>query len=304
MSFLLRAPTDADIPALVALEHAEAVERGKKPAGDENDIRQRWGYPAYDRERHERVAVVDGNVVGVGALFCEGGQAHGGGYVLPAYRGRGIGRALLDHTIATARDEPAVGELHVWTHTAVAGAVALYESTPGSEYLRTFVHMTNHAPADVAPPAWPEGVELRPLDGDALIDAVVEAHDNSFIDHWNFIPSDRDEWAHELASPNEDPALWLVAFSGERVAGFNIVRVRKGKDVVRGSLGPIGTVRGFRGIGLGRALLRHGVRALVERGVSEVVLGVDMENPNGALGLYERNGFVRDGEGRVYRIKY
>jgi mycothiol synthase len=44
------------------------------------------------------------------------------------------------------------------------------------------------------------------------------------------------------------------------------------------------------------------VRALAARGVVEVRLGVDTQNPSGAVRLYEANGFEQTQEGRVYRI--
>jgi len=75
-----------------------------------------------------------------------------------------------------------------------------------------------------------------------------------------------------------------------------------GASVLRGDLGPIGTMRAYRGIGLGRALLRHGTRDLAARGAQEVVLGVDSENPNGAVRLYSGHGYEVTHEGRAYRL--
>lgn len=56
-------------------------------------------------------------------------------------------------------------------------------------------------------------------------------------------------------------------------------------------------------LGLGRALLRHGTRELARRGAAEVMLGIDSENPNGAVRLYPGNGYEVTNEGRVYRMK-
>ena len=60
----------------------------------------------------------------------------------------------------------------------------------------------------------------------------------------------------------------------------------------------------FRGIGLGRALLRHGLLELAARGAIDVGLGVDSKNPSGAVGLYERNGFEHTTSLRVFSIDF
>lgn len=53
----------------------------------------------------------------------------------------------------------------------------------------------------------------------------------------------------------------------------------------------LGTRRGFRKLGLGRAMLLSGLQALQQAGVETALLGVDSENPSGALHLYESAGF-------------
>ncbi|BDA68429.1 hypothetical protein CAL7716_025950 [Calothrix sp. PCC 7716] len=60
-----------------------------------------------------------------------------------------------------------------------------------------------------------------------------------------------------------------------------------------GNVGILGVRRGFRKIGLGRAMLLSGLHCLKQAGVDTVRLGVDADNPNGALRLYESVGFQK-----------
>jgi ribosomal protein S18 acetylase RimI-like enzyme len=53
----------------------------------------------------------------------------------------------------------------------------------------------------------------------------------------------------------------------------------------------LGTRRGFRRIGLGRAMLLAGLNQLKIAGMEMAKIGVDADNPNGALQLYESVGF-------------
>ena len=57
-----------------------------------------------------------------------------------------------------------------------------------------------------------------------------------------------------------------------------------------GWVGTLGVRPGWRRRGLGETLLRASFRALHERGLRRVGLGVDTENVTGALRLYERVG--------------
>ena len=53
--------------------------------------------------------------------------------------------------------------------------------------------------------------------------------------------------------------------------------------------------------GLARALVAESLRAFRDDGMTSAVLGVDAENPTGALGVYESNGFRVHRKGLNYR---
>jgi len=61
--------------------------------------------------------------------------------------------------------------------------------------------------------------------------------------------------------------------------------------VRRGWLDSVFTRRPWRRRGLANALIARSLVKIRERGMTSAVLGVDADNPTGALGLYERNGF-------------
>lgn len=288
-----------DFGAVASLLRVEEQELGEEPAYTEDLVRIEWTAAGSSLERDTRTIVDAGAIVAVASVRRRGEQVHGHGYVHPEHRGRGFGSLLMRWMLDEARARGA-HEFHTWARPSNPSAIALVERF-GFEHARTFLTMYNTSPLDVAAPVWPDGIELRPLEGDALLEAVAVAYDASFCDHWNFHPMDRARLEAWLAPPLGDPSLWFVAFAGDEPAGMCLnVLFRRGEDLV-GDLGPIGTTRPYRGIGLGRALLRHSVQALAARGARAVELGVDADNPNGALRLYERNGFSVVREGRAYR---
>ena len=73
--------------------------------------------------------------------------------------------------------------------------------------------------------------------------------------------------------------------------------------MARGWLEHISVRRPWRGRGLGRALTAEGLRRLRAAGMTEAMLGVDAENPTGALGLYERLGFEVHQRTTAYRLE-
>ena len=85
------------------------------------------------------------------------------------------------------------------------------------------------------------------------------------------------------------------------IAGFCLCSLydEENKRVGRreGWIGELGTIRGWRRKGLGRALLLHGLHSLKSEGLDTALLGVDSESLTGAQHLYESVGFrIRDRE--------
>jgi len=306
VSFTLRAPRDQDLDALVALVRASEAENGDGATTSPDDILNEWGFPRFDRDRHQRVVEADGRLIAWVDLWVREGEAHAGGWVRTEHRGRGIGTALIDWSIEAARVEPDVLQMFTGSNIRREDAIALIEGYGGFEYARSFFQMIHRSPGDASAPDWPEGVALARLDGEELARASVEAHDGSFIDHWNYHPVPIEDYVHWLRHPDTDPDMWFIARADDgAVAGFCLCFVERAAETGRriGWVAQLGTTRPFRRIGLGRALLRHGLRVLAERGVDEVRLGVDAENLSGALGFYTRAGFEVMRESRVYRLK-
>ena len=152
---------------------------------------------------------------------------------------------------------------------------------------------------------FPEGFTLRHAEGEADLEPWVEMCNQTFIDHWNFHPTTVEEHKHWLSSPNYNPELDLICiasdgtFAAFAFCGFDPAD-NAANNRSEGWIYELGTRRGFRKIGLGRATLLAGMKKLKEAGLATAVLGVDSENPTGALGLYESVGFTKVSTGVTY----
>jgi GNAT superfamily N-acetyltransferase len=139
----------------------------------------------------------------------------------------------------------------------------------------------------------PEGIETRPITRDTpLLRRIWEAEVEAFRDHFGARePTERD-WAFFLDEPGRDLALWFIAFDGEEIAGGVRCVVKPNADGIReGWLEPVFTRRAWRRRGIARALIARSLVGLREYGVGRAALGVDLQNPNQALRLYESSGF-------------
>ncbi|GGT77247.1 N-acetyltransferase [Streptomyces atratus] len=157
---------------------------------------------------------------------------------------------------------------------------------------------------DLAAPA----AESPPLSGVRFVsyaekrkERARSALNDAFRDHWGTQPVTAAEWATGDRLSAFRPDLSVLAVTpgtreGERVVGFVFVDVNQEEWPLRG--GPFGYVtsvgvrREARGQGLARAMLAHVLRALRADGLNHAVLDVDVENPTGALGLYQGPGFT------------
>ncbi|HUP27316.1 MAG TPA: GNAT family N-acetyltransferase, partial [Chloroflexia bacterium] len=164
------------------------------------------------------------------------------------------------------------------------------------------VHPLNE---EIPEPKFPEGYTLRHKEGAEEAEKWVECFNQSFIDHWNFFPETVEDHVHWLKSPHYRKELDLVAIAPDgSFAAFCFCGIdpedNKRNNRKDGWIHILGTRRGHRKIGLGTAMLLSGLRKLKEEGMETGKLGVDAENPTGALQLYEANGFTKATTGVSY----
>jgi ribosomal protein S18 acetylase RimI-like enzyme len=220
------------------------------------------------------------------------------GFVDPAWRRRGLGQAMLGYNESRLRaiaqsHPPGAKAFQVWASDRQAGAHALFL---GASYrpVRFMIEMVRSAAVPLQPAPMPAGLEVRPVRPEHVA-AIWQARDEAYQDHWGYTPSTEEDYRRWLASPLFNPALWKVAWEGSRVAGMVLNRVNEEENAWnrrrRGYTQDIFVLRPWRRRGLARALLTQSIEMFRGLGMDETALGVDAQNPSGALALYESVGY-------------
>jgi ribosomal protein S18 acetylase RimI-like enzyme len=83
----------------------------------------------------------------------------------------------------------------------------------------------------------------------------------------------------------------------------NVINEHENRELgrLRGLLDSVFVRRAWRGRGLGAALVARSLVLLRDSGMTSAWLGVDADNPTGALRLYEKAGFAVHTRGAAYR---
>ena len=224
-------------------------------------------------------------------------------WVRPGARRRGIGRRLLEWSEARARAAVAAGAggspdlphvLSMGTATTLAPAMAFAEAMGYAPIRYGFV-MRRDLGEPIADAPMPAGLELRHVTPDQHR-RIWEADVEAFKDHWEAAVRHEEDFVRFFANPDVDMTMWQVAWDGDEVAGsiVNTIYPEENKHVGLeiGWLDHVSVRRPWRGRGLASALISRSLQVLRDRGMAFASLGVDAENPTGALGLYERHGFT------------
>jgi GNAT superfamily N-acetyltransferase len=150
----------------------------------------------------------------------------------------------------------------------------------------------------------PVGLEVRPID-ESQNRGIWEAIDEAFRDHWGSVPGTEEDYQRFVNSPTRKTHLWQVAWDGDQVAGMILNNYfpeeNKAFDRQRGWTDPICVRRPWRRRGLARALIARSIMMFRDMGFDDTALGVDTENPNGALKLYKSMGYKIDKTWMAYR---
>lgn len=257
-----------------------------------------------DLARDARVAVVGGRVVGtcwvrvvsgLTVFSADGAEAFFDAMV-DADRHAREAAALVGWAVARARSIGTVRQLLTDVSTPrAAGPLGPFGFQRDRE-LHVLVH---EQPLTAGAPSWPAGTRLAGCP--PAPELVAAACDAALADVPGYGGASAAVVERVLSHPSTDPDLCLVALRDARVAGFCYSRLERSDGAVCGWVEDLGVARWARRAGLGRALLRHSLRALAERGATSVVLGVDAANQP-ARCLYETSGFTRCGVLSRYRL--
>jgi mycothiol synthase len=304
LNVVLRSFTWDDLRAVVDLvNRSEAVDQVERGTSEE-ETRTWWGSPPGDPERDAFLAVVAGEPVGYGRVVLTEGEGFSRfaaqGTVAPRRRGRGIGMKILAE--CERRAVARIGEADATTvylqahadrsQQDVAELYACFGLTP----VRYFFQMLYDSAEMPARPAYPSGYGVRNFVWDQDEETMWRVTNAAFQDHWGYTEDLLEEWLDWFDGDYFDPTLAFLGLDAPgRPVGICMCTIyperneRLGREL--GVVDVLGVLVDHRGRGLGRALLLEGMRALRRRGCTHLTLGVDSENPTGALRLYESVGF-------------
>jgi mycothiol synthase len=310
----LRPFTWDDLPTVVDLiNRSEAVDQVERGTSEE-EARTWWGSPPGDPERDAFLAVVADEPVGYGRVVLREGDGFSRfeayGTVVPRWRGQGIGTQIFAESErrAWARLEEAPARtvyLQAYGDRSQRDVADLYARF-GLRPVRYFFRMIYDAPQMPARPAYPPGYSVRNFVRNQDEETMWRITNTAFRDHWGHTGDLLEEWLHWFGGDYFDPALAFLGMdSAGQPVGICLCTIyperneRLGRE--QGVVDALGVLREHRQRGLGRALLLEGMRALRRRGCTHLMLGVDSENPTGALRLYESAGFREGRTGVAFR---
>ena len=299
---------EEDLQPLVDLINAaDAVDRTQDNS-DIDELRIWVNQPGRDLERDIRIwEDAEGRPVAYAMLHIRPDETTAGAYfnwqVHPDVRESGIEDEILAWATERAREggiehgKPA--DLRAFSDKANVYHMAQLERQgfiPARYFFQMRRPLKDGEP--IPEPQFPEGYTLRHVANDEDVERWVEMFNLSFIDHWDFHPATIERRKHRMSAPYYRPDRDLIAVAPDGTfAAFCLCTIdeehNKRNGINEGWIDVLGTRRGFRKIGLGRAMLLAGLHKLKENGVDDAMLGVDADNPTGALGLYESAGFSK-----------
>ena len=267
----------------------------------------------YDPRRDLILAEVEGEIVAEAQTDVRTrdgiGVHHVEGWVDPAWRRRGLGRALLHWSERRAAEVARVDgrgpkrQIRSWPDELQVGATTLLESE-GYAIVRYGFLMVRDLAASIPDRPLPDGLEVRPV-VEADHRRIWDADEEAFRDLWSPAVRTEEDFVSWFAEPDLDTSLWRVAWDGNEVAGSVMTVILPAENEVlglrRGWLEHIGVRRSWRRKGIASALVVSALQGLRDAGMTEAALGVDAENQSGALRLYEALGFHRSRTGVLYQ---
>ena len=286
--YSVRAADDADLDAVVSLIDSADLALGLERDPVRDFLKWIWHVPSTVLERDTRI-VLRGDVVACFAQALwnreEGGPLQVMARVHPGHRRVGLGTWSVWWAEGVAAERGSEGTRARIAHRDEEAAALL--GARGYVRVRSSWTMQRELGAREDPGPSPAGVTFRPFETGRDEHALHEAIESSFAEHWGFHPVPYETFAEEMYGAHDwDPNLaFLAEVDGNVVANAVSLSSQDG-----GYVAVLGVVPDARGRGIAKGLLRRSFAALAERGHRIVRLGVDAQNPTGAVALYESVG--------------
>jgi len=256
--------------------------------------------PAFDAEGMF-IAEFDGEPVGVVNARVDKMREEKKGFirmlgVVPEHRRKGIGRALAEKAIESLRER---GMQTVETEADVGKpeAVALWESM-GFQRVRisSLMEMSlENIPSGIGEN---RDVQLREFEKDSLEDLKLLSWltNETFKEHYNWRPYSIEELRYFMEQePHFREQEHLFILLDDEPVGYVDVGIdqkyNRERNTRLGWILSIGVLKQNRLRGIGTRLMIEGMKLLKAKGMTEVALGVDDQNPTHAINLYEKVGF-------------
>jgi len=291
---------------VVALGEIEAVDRTGEVIG-RRELEEELGLSYVDPDLDVLLGWEGERVVAWGSVVCIPSARQRRvmleGAVVPDRRRTGLGAELLawqmarGAEVAAGRGPDAPGWLEVSASTGDVAREALF-AAQGFTPLRYYLEMRRPL-TDVPAFELPDGeVRIEPFDF-VHDDALRLVHNEAFRDHFASSELDEETWQTWVTGDHQFRAdCSFIAFAGDEIVGYAINAIHPDDwpalGFTEGWTHQLGVRRPWRGRGLARSLLRATATAFVGEGLDYAALDVDAENPTGALGLYESEGYRRD----------
>jgi mycothiol synthase len=296
--FRLRPALDEDAAAVAAFASDETEAFIGARVVSAQWLLRNWTAPSVNRKQDIAVVEAPGGRL-CGCLSVQADPPYTRvfalGMVARPYHGRGLGAAIVAENELRARRFVALADpgVRVVIHTGALAdeprVSALLAAHDYREVRRTTL-MRIDFEGEPAPPAALAGINVRPLRPDEA-EELFAVHCEAFADHWGEGEETYEDFRHRMLDrPDFDPELWLLAWHGEKLAGYLGAQEEAVEDPRRGYVALLGVRRAYRRRGVGETLLRHAFQVLFLREKHGCDLHVDADSLTGATRLYERVG--------------
>jgi mycothiol synthase len=223
------------------------------------------------------------------------------GVLLPTWRRKGIGRAMLSwienhlKDIAEAHPREFKKYFQVSVSQFQEGRAILLERA-GYQPVRYFFEMVRSNLEDIPDYSLPDGLEIRPVTTDQYR-AIWESTHDSTQEEWGITEPTENTYQEWLKHPLFQPHLWQIAWDKDtgnpvgHVLTYINYEENKQFDRKRGYTEGIGVSREWRRRGVARALISRSLQAQKVAGMTESALVADRDSTSDATRLYESWGF-------------